>query len=369
MKKIGLFIITLFFCMTAVEAKTYSNYNVGDIVTLSKGTNTTSEWRVIETSDSSKETVKLFKSTNAIESIAFDEKATTAIYENSSIKTHVDEYGLLLNLGDDLKSISLISVEELNSIGCETWTCKNAPEWVYSSFYWTSTPYTEFYNYAYRVSIYKDITPVCTWDLKIGIRPVIVVSKDAVLNGYTNEEKTFDEINISCNKELIGSESFECYIKMDKNIQKMNFDISIEGISILDKFSIENITWNEALSSGVNNNGIYEIKNNVLTKKTEVKDSDLILKLTGNIKNIKTDQVLKFKLSNISMYDEYGDYQNISEIEKELKVLKTIENQELIENPNTGIKNITIIILVAVILCGIGYLIVVKYNKKTPLNK
>lgn len=190
-----------------------------------------------------------------------------------------------------------------------------------------------------------------------------------MLNGYINEEKTFDKINISCNKELIGNESFECYIKMDKNIQKMNFDFYIEGISILNKFSIDSITWNEEFSSGIDNNVIYEIKNNILTKKNEVKDSDLILKLTGNIKDLESDQILKFKLSNILMYDEYGDYQNISEIEKEIKVLKTIEDQELIENPNTGIRNITIIILVDIILCGIVYLIVAKYNKRIKLNK
>ena len=80
MKKIGLFIVTLFFCMTTVKAKTYSSYNIGDVVTLSKGTNTTSEWIVIEESDSSKETVKLFKSTNAVDSIPFDEKGTTKLY-------------------------------------------------------------------------------------------------------------------------------------------------------------------------------------------------------------------------------------------------------------------------------------------------
>ena len=357
--------ISFALCIINVDAKTYANYNVGDVVTLNQGTDTTSEWYVIESSDSSKDTIKLFKSTNVQDSVQFDSKTvgTSSIYENATIKEVVDEYGKSLNLGDNLKSARLISINELNAVGCETWTCKSAPSWTYSSFYWTSDRKEETI-YVYRVSIYKDITPVSARDTGIGMRPVIVVSKDAVQGGYANTERTFEGFSSSCTKTPTGKEEFECYLKLDKSIRTMNFNLKIEGLRLFDSYNITNENWNEALTVS-DTNGTFEISNVALTKNSNSIDSDTLIKITGKVKDLE-EGVLKFKLTNISMYDELGDYQNISEITKEIKVLKTEKTQSLIENPNTGIISITLILVSVIIICGVVYFIIVK---KTKNNK
>ena len=147
---------------------------------------------------------------------------------------------------------------------------------------------------------------------------------------------------------------------MDKEVQNISFDIKIEGLSILEEFNLENITWNEAINL-VDNNGIYEQSNITLTKIIEEKDSDNLLKITGKAKQIKEDSVLKFIFNNIKLYDELGDYQIIDELEKEIKFEKEViieeeiieqEPEEEIENPQTGNSIYEIVLIFIISLSG-----------------
>ena len=379
MKKIRLFIITLFFCVTTVEAKTYSSYNIGDLVTFSKGSDTNSTWYVIENSDSRSDYLKILKYTDAknLTAVRFDPGGSN-VYETSTLKSLVDAYGDNLNLEDDLLYIGLINLQELQTLGCtkvETVIdCSNAPSWLYKGGHWTSIPVENTSDQVYTFS--RGVTTLniiySIYNIQTAVRPVIIVKKESILgNISSNEERNFNDFSISCNKELTGTEEFECYIKMDKDIQNMNFDLSIEGLSLIENFSIENITWNESFQTGVDNNGIYEIKNNTLTKIASSKDSDNLLKITGKVKDLKEDGKLTIKLTNLSISDELGDYQNINEVTKEIKILKTEKRQDLIENPNTGIQNITIVLLIilAILSLSITISIIIKHNKKKIQNK
>ena len=96
-----LLFVSVKFNSVFVFAKTYTSYNVGDTVKLSKGTDINSNWIVIKNSDSSEDTVKLFKEYDAFSNIPFSSSSTND-YLNSTIKTKTDNYGESLDLGNDL---------------------------------------------------------------------------------------------------------------------------------------------------------------------------------------------------------------------------------------------------------------------------
>ena len=203
----------------------YQKYSLGDIVKLNTGSDTTSEWYVIENSSETEENVKLLKAQNIdSNTYAFDEayRRTTenntyclnpthgcnayskvegiltsgdvsgTVTEDSSIKIKVDEYGNNLSLGSNLKNIGLITKEKLDELGCDAsvnvWNCDSAPAWVTSTSYWTqSAAIDENLNvHAYlikhvdrdpsQVQLIYYATPanVAT---EFGIRPVIEVNK------------------------------------------------------------------------------------------------------------------------------------------------------------------------------------------------
>ena len=61
-------------------------------------------------------------------------------YSGSIIEGYVNNYALYLSgLGVHIDEARLISDEELYSFGCEGLLCSDAPEWVYSTTYWTGS--------------------------------------------------------------------------------------------------------------------------------------------------------------------------------------------------------------------------------------
>ena len=362
MKKKFLFIIMCLLFITNVNAKTYTNYNIGDIVTLSKGNDTTSEWIVIENSDPTKDTIKLLKASAATsEAIQYNpiwKRNNT--YAGSNIEKEVNKYKNILGINEYLTEIRLPSKDDLKLLGCAS-NCKDegASSWLYNVGYWLSN--IKDSNMVYRVSSSGKIA-VESVDNYFHLRPVIVVSKDAIKDGYKNDERTFDNIDITCDKELKSGQEFECIIKIDKLVQSMNFDLKIEGLSILDEYVFENATWNEDLEIL----GEYEKEGISLTKLSGQEESDILLKLSGISKELKEDSKIKFTFKNVKLYDEVLDYQNIDSIEKELTFLKE-EKQELIENPKTGIGSIILILTILSIFGGLTYFVVNKYSNKNTL--
>lgn len=164
------------------DGELITRYSVGDKVTLKLGSDTTSEWYVIESSDESKNTVKLLKATNIDNNTyAFDENYSSS-YETSTIKSKVDSYGTNLSLENNLKSISLITKEELINLGCNLGTCSSAPLWVSATSYWTmsGTDYGNVYAVDAFGSFGSDERYVYN-SYDYGIRPVITVLKKVVI--------------------------------------------------------------------------------------------------------------------------------------------------------------------------------------------
>ena len=135
------------------EEKTYST---GDVVQLTVGSDTSTKWYVLNVNNNDN-TVKLlskeylmnnngssftkhhlYQSDEAYDAAGDDKSSLT--YDNSRVKTLVDNYGTTLNLGSNLKSIGLISIEDLQNIGCNVAenTCANIDSWIYDKG-WTST--------------------------------------------------------------------------------------------------------------------------------------------------------------------------------------------------------------------------------------
>ena len=206
----------------------YQKYSLGDIVKLNTGSDTTSEWYVIENSSETEETVKLLKAQNIdsntyafdgaynrttennsycldpshgcnayskVDGILTNGNVSGTVTEDSSIKIKVDEYGNNLSLGSNLKNIGLITKEKLDELGCDAsdnvWNCDSAPAWVTSTSYWTqSAAIDENLNvHVYLIEhVDRDTSQVqliyyatvASTDTKFGIRPVIEVNKSIV---------------------------------------------------------------------------------------------------------------------------------------------------------------------------------------------
>ncbi len=106
-------------------------------------------------------------------------------YNISTIKEYVDNYTIKLSsLDKEIKNVRLITKEELEMLGCskENITCKEAPSFIYSTSYWTSTPNTEeesYDRYVWAVGLSGEFTRYANVDddFILGVRPVIEISK------------------------------------------------------------------------------------------------------------------------------------------------------------------------------------------------
>ena len=365
MKKKNLYMIFLFILSfillinSNVSAKTYKNYTLGDEVYLSKGTDVTSSWLVIE--DKNSELVLLKKNPITSEKSKYS-RLNVSDYDTSDIKVSVDTYGASLNLGSNLKSISLVDEDIASKIGCDInrGRCNNSKFFGYV--YWTKIIKNDHDVYLiYPNSAINSFSSSST----AYIIPVIVVSKDAVLNGYTNDTKTFEDINIECTSNLKSKDDFKCKFKIDKTVKKIAFDFEIESNGIIENYRVDTSNWNNSFPTAQENNNMYKYENIQLNNKIDL-NNDILFELIGKIKKITQDSSIKLKLTNIKMYDELGDYQNIDSIEKEIKVQKeqvNTETKEEIKNPKTGISSKIGIFMIIIGLGIIAYLTVQRYSK------
>ena len=105
----------------------------------------------------------------------------TYIYNsNSNLYTHVEEYkNYLETLGVILNEARLISYNELVKLGCSSdyYSCIEAPVWIYDTSYWTGSALWDCdVWYVLTDSSFSDYTDKVK--NKIGLRPVIVISRD-----------------------------------------------------------------------------------------------------------------------------------------------------------------------------------------------
>lgn len=118
--------------------------------------------------------------------------ANNSDYEGSIVEKYVNEYLKYLvekaNLDSSKVSATLITVEELESLGCsiETKTCEGAPEWVYSTNYWTKSKAIygskESENALMVVSSDGKLKDAPYGAIYLGVRPVITIPATAIEN-------------------------------------------------------------------------------------------------------------------------------------------------------------------------------------------
>ena len=104
---------------------------------------------------------------------------TSTAYSGSIVEEYVNYYkNYLEELGVHIVSARLITSDELLNLGCvkSTGSCIGGPEWLYSSSYWSGTPYKEtdiiwrVSDGAYGGNNYYDSNG-------LGVRPVIEISE------------------------------------------------------------------------------------------------------------------------------------------------------------------------------------------------
>ena len=100
---------------------------------------------------------------------------------NSLLYEPVQNYKTYLKntLGKTSVDARLITHEELISLGCSGASCKSAPAWVYSTYYWTASAY--YHSYVYVVnSVWSFGTRTFDNSSDYGFRPVITISKSDI---------------------------------------------------------------------------------------------------------------------------------------------------------------------------------------------
>ena len=134
--------------------------------------------------------------------VAYSDGST--IYSESTIKNYVNAYSVyLLGEGVSIKDARLITVTELENLGCESSVdyttsntgCLNSYNWLYSSTYWTQTTYKSGYVYAVMTDGQVEAGPLgVTIDFVFGVRPVIELSIDEIYDPYVvGTEKCFGD--------------------------------------------------------------------------------------------------------------------------------------------------------------------------------
>lgn len=98
-------------------------------------------------------------------------------YVGSIAEKYVNNYkNILEEYGIEIVEARLITYDELKILGCIGASCKNAPSWILDNSYWTGTATDN--NNVYRVYSGDIFSSIVANQYHLGIRPVIVISKD-----------------------------------------------------------------------------------------------------------------------------------------------------------------------------------------------
>ena len=96
---------------------------------------------------------------------------------------YVENYkSYLEGFGVTIEEARLIKTQELTELGCDfsETTCSGAPSWVTLTTYWTGSAYP-FYTAGQLYVVYNSqmfYHNTYSFQLRMGLRPVIVISKD-----------------------------------------------------------------------------------------------------------------------------------------------------------------------------------------------
>ena len=99
---------------------------------------------------------------------------------NSNLYKPLENYKTYLKntLGKTSIDARLITYEELISLGCSGSSCKSAPSWVYSTWYWTAS--ADNHYHVWSVNSYGGFD-IRSFDYSnCGLRPVIIISKSDI---------------------------------------------------------------------------------------------------------------------------------------------------------------------------------------------
>ena len=96
-------------------------------------------------------------------------------YNTSIVKTYVDNYKAYLeSMGVDVLLARLLTFEELSTLCNVDGDCTGGPEWLYSTSYWTQSPYAN--GAVYVVTSEGRIEGLaCSNSVIVGVRPVIAI--------------------------------------------------------------------------------------------------------------------------------------------------------------------------------------------------
>lgn len=107
----------------------------------------------------------------------------TYVYDsNSRVYNYVENYRMYFeSLGITLDDARLITLAELENLGCDTSTfskkCNSTPDWVFSTTYWTGEAYD--FDYVWAVRTDRVVSGFSGLNIALyGVRPVITISKD-----------------------------------------------------------------------------------------------------------------------------------------------------------------------------------------------
>ena len=116
-------------------------------------------------------------------------------YNGSKVEEYVNKYKVEIEkMGIKVVEARLITIEELidENIGCnlDAYNCNNAPSFIYSTSYWTSSGYSS--KYIWYVSDSGSLDRI-DYVFSYGIRPVIIIPKNEVVDKKIIEFSYLDD--------------------------------------------------------------------------------------------------------------------------------------------------------------------------------
>lgn len=159
---------------------------------------------------------------------AYKQDSNSLNYQlNNVISFDFKDYSATLNLEDNLKSIGLITKEELEQLGCsiDKHTCKTSEySWLYSTSYWISSPSESDKTSVYKVTTDGNFDYYMSVDNEegYGIRPVITILKSVIYidGGIDEKDETATKEEINTDTIVVDNTDNNTIINENDNITK-----------------------------------------------------------------------------------------------------------------------------------------------------
>lgn len=297
------------------------------------------------------------------------------VTEESAIKQqHVNGYSSTLNLGDNLKSIGLITKEQLISLGCTgsspVYECTNSGyDWIYSTSYWTSSPAegdtTNVYvvrggdtNNGNKGSL--NFFSAAWNDNEFGVRPVITISKDAIVS--VEKEDTVNKVTLKAESTTIISKDIEFKTSVITEVNEIFSDVKtyLKNPGVAQIYDISLYQNNTKVQPNGNVTLTFEIENMDINKVKayRINDDNTLTKLETKI----VDGKLEVTTNHFSVYILTEE-----EIDGNVQINETVKNdiqEDQVENPDTGDEILYILPAMALIILSIVFVSSKLKNKK-----